>query len=60
MEIRPTLQEIQQAAELVRKHVSPTPLRHSEALSQMVGADIFIKYENHHTINVFKIRGGSL
>lgn len=53
----PTLQDIQRAAELVYKYVSPTPLRHSVALSKLVGAEIYVKYENHHPINVFKIRG---
>ncbi len=57
MELKPTLQDIRQAAELVHKHVSPTPLRHSAALSKLVGAEVYVKYENHHPINVFKIRG---
>ncbi len=56
---RPTLQDVFKARNLIRQYLQlPTPFLRSPALSQMLGAEIYIKYENHQPICAFKVRGG--
>lgn len=38
--------------------VADTPLRRWPALSRLVGADVFVKHENHLPTGAFKVRGG--
>ncbi len=46
------------AAERIRAHLAPTPLRHSPAISEMLGADVYLKHEHHLPTGAFKVRGG--
>ncbi len=46
------------AAELVHRVVPPTPQYCWPLLSRRVGAEIWIKHENHTAIGAFKLRGG--
>ncbi len=46
------------ARELIRPHLSPTPLRQYPALDRHIGARVFVKHENHNPTGTFKIRGG--
>ena len=39
-------------------HLAPTPLRQSPAVSEMLGADVYLKHENHLPTGAFKVRGG--
>ncbi len=39
-------------------HLAPTPFRRSPALSDMLGAAIFLKHEFHLPTGAFKVRGG--
>ena len=45
------------AAALIGPHVERTPLIRSEAFSEMVGAEVFLKLENLQRTGAFKIRG---
>ena len=53
-----SLAEIEAAAELVRTVVPPTPQYCWPLLSRRLGAEIWVKHENHTPIGAFKIRGG--
>ncbi len=46
------------AAVRIRPHLAPTPLRHSVAISEMVGTDVHLKHEFHLPTGAFKVRGG--
>ncbi|HXN02554.1 MAG TPA: threonine/serine dehydratase [Candidatus Dormibacteraeota bacterium] len=46
------------AAGRIRPFLPPTPLRHSGALSDMIGAEIYLKYDHHLPTGAFKVRGG--
>ena len=52
-----TLQDIQAAAKLIQGHVVRTPCMHSRTLSEITGADVFLKFENHQFTASFKERG---
>ncbi len=54
----PTLHEAQEAAELVRRFVSPTPQYQWPILSHEAGCELWIKHENHTPTGSFKMRGG--
>ena len=57
MSERPTLTDIQQAAERIARFIHRTPVFTSEAIDKMVGAHIFFKCENLQKIGAFKFRG---
>lgn len=52
------LAELERAAELVYRHISPTPQYRWPLISARAGTDVWIKHENHTPIGSFKIRGG--
>lgn len=52
-----TLQAIQDAAARLRGHVLDTPCVESQTLSQIVGAQVFLKFENLQFTASFKERG---
>jgi threonine dehydratase len=54
----PTLHDIIAARPNVYRFLKPTPLYHYATLSQLVGAEVWIKHENHQPIGAFKVRGG--
>jgi len=54
----PTLHDIIAARKIVYRYLRPTPLHHYPTLSELVGAKIYIKHENHQPIGAFKVRGG--
>ena len=51
------LQEIRDAQKAIEPFVMPTPLVHSQFLSNLRGGDVFLKLENLQVTNSFKIRG---
>lgn len=53
-----TLQELQDAAAMVRTFVPPTPQHAWPLLRQRTGIDVVVKHENHTPIGAFKARGG--
>ena len=52
------ISELEAAAELVHRHMSPTPQYNWPLLSQTVGAEVWVKHENHTPTGAFKVRGG--
>ncbi len=46
------------AREIIRTHLSPTPLRQYPSLDRHIGARVYVKHENHNPTGTFKIRGG--
>ena len=50
-------QDIQDAQERLKGHLSVTSYRRSEKLSRSLGTDLWIKYENEHSTGAFKERG---
>lgn len=52
-----TLADIFQAHRLIRPYIHQTPLIRSRSLSQLTGADIWLKLENSQPTGSFKIRG---
>ncbi len=55
---RARLDAIRSAAELVHRHMQPTPQHFWPLLSQRCGAEVWVKHENHTPIGAFKLRGG--
>jgi threonine dehydratase len=58
--ILPTLAEIESGAELVHEVIAPTPQIRWPLLCQRVGAEVWVKHENHTPVGAFKVRGGVL
>ena len=52
------LDTLESAAALVHRVVPPTPQYCWPLLSRRVGAELWVKHENHTPIGAFKIRGG--
>ncbi len=48
---------IQQAQERIRPYIKRTPLEHSDALSQFLGTNVFVKLELFQKTGSFKVRG---
>jgi threonine dehydratase len=52
-----TFDMIQAAAERLRGHIERTPMRHSKTLSQITGAEVWVKFENLQFTAAYKERG---
>jgi threonine dehydratase len=52
-----TIEDLERARERLAGVVKPTPLIHSETLSRMLGAEVYLKPENLQKTGSFKIRG---
>lgn len=52
-----SLDDIQAAAGRIAGHVERTPCRHSRTLSQITGADVWVKFENLQFTAAYKERG---
>ncbi len=53
-----SLAELEAAADLVHEVMIPTPAHCWPLLSERVGAEVWVKHENHTPLGAFKIRGG--
>src|ERR1700682_1663386 len=49
--------DIEAAAQVIKGHVQETPFLASRTLSEITGAEIFLKFENHQFTASFKERG---
>ena len=58
MQVRPTLEDVYAARRIIGEYIDKTPLHHYPGLSRALGADVYLKHENHHATGAFKIRGG--
>ena len=54
----PSLETLQSAAAIVYETMAPTPQYAWPLLKAAVGAEIWVKHENHTPIGAFKLRGG--
>ena len=54
----PRFRDVLAARHVIAPYLSETPLRRYPALDQAVGAELFIKHENHQPTGAFKVRGG--
>lgn len=52
------LKELEAAAALVHAQIPPTPTHHWPQLSESLGAEVWVKHENHLPTGAFKVRGG--
>ena len=51
------LKDIEAAAKVIEGHVVRTPCLHSRTLSEVTGAQVWLKFENHQFTGSFKERG---
>ncbi len=51
------LQDIESAASTLAGHIVKTPCLHSRTLSEITGAEVYLKFENHQFTASFKERG---
>src|SRR5690242_1391166 len=56
--VEPTFTDVLDAAKQIRPYLAPTPLRRYPALDRLVGAEVYVKHENHNPTGAFKVRGG--
>ncbi len=54
----PSLIDVHKARRRIAPYVTRTPLHHYPRLSRLIGAEVFVKHENHQSLGAFKIRGG--
>ena len=54
----PTLREVIAARPHVYRYLRPTPLYRYSGLSELIGAQVWVKHENHQPVGAFKVRGG--
>ena len=52
-----SIHDIQAAAKVIEGHVVNTPCLHSRTLSEITGAQVYLKFENHQFTASFKERG---
>src|SRR6266704_2088365 len=53
-----SLSELEAAAAIVYRAISPTPQVRWPLLAERAGAEVWVKHENHTPIGSFKVRGG--
>jgi len=56
--VMPSLRDVIAARSNVYRHLRPTPLYRYSGLSEMIGANVWVKHENHLPVGAFKVRGG--
>jgi threonine dehydratase len=54
----PTIADVLEAKRRIAPYLRPTPLYRYSALDELLGADVFVKHENHQPVGAFKVRGG--
>ena len=53
----PNLIDVIEARKRIQDYIVRTPLHHYESLSALIGAEIYVKHENHQQLGSFKVRG---
>lgn len=56
--LRPSRDSIAAAASIVQEAMAPTPQQCWPLLSERLGAETWVKHENHTPVGAFKVRGG--
>ncbi|MBV9944004.1 MAG: threonine/serine dehydratase [Solirubrobacterales bacterium] len=54
----PQLRDVLDARRVIAPYLDETPVRRYPSLDGMVGAELFVKHENHLPTGAFKVRGG--
>ena len=54
----PTFSDVLLAQRQIRPYLQRTPLYSYPAMNAFIGAEVFIKHENHQPVGAFKVRGG--
>lgn len=54
----PTLKEIESAAQIVYSAIPASPQYRWPLLCERLGAEVWVKHENHTAVGAFKVRGG--
>ena len=54
----PTIADVHAARDRIAPHLRPTPLYEYATLNDLVGAEVWVKHENHQPVGAFKVRGG--
>src|SRR6516165_8661652 len=54
----PTLADVIEARGRISAHLRPTPLYGYAGIDELLGAEVFVKHENHQPVGAFKVRGG--
>jgi threonine dehydratase len=54
----PSLDDVRAAAARIAPHLRPTPFEEYAGLSELVGAEVWVKHENRLPTGAFKVRGG--
>jgi threonine dehydratase len=54
----PTLADVLEARRRISPHLRATPLYGYAVLNELLGAEVFVKHENHQPVGAFKVRGG--
>ena len=54
----PTLRDVYRARRQIRPYLTPSPLRHSIGLSELLGAEVWVKHDSMLPTSAFKVRGG--
>jgi threonine dehydratase len=54
----PTFADVLEARRRIGSYLQATPLHSYPALDRLVGAEVWVKHENHQPIGAFKVRGG--
>jgi threonine dehydratase len=53
-----TSADLLSATDIVYHHLAPTPQLRWPQLCERLGAEVWVKHENHTTVGAFKVRGG--
>lgn len=53
-----TFDDVLAARDNVYKHLNATPLLSYPGINELIGAQVYVKHENHHAVGSFKVRGG--
>jgi threonine dehydratase len=54
----PTIADVLDAKRRIAPYLRPTPLYRYANLDELLGAEVFVKHENHQPVGAFKVRGG--
>jgi threonine dehydratase len=54
----PTFTDVLAARKRIAPYLRPTPLYHYPLLDDLIGAEVWVKHENHQPVGAFKVRGG--
>ena len=53
-----TLADVVEAKRRIGPYLRPTPLYRYAGLDELLGAEVWVKHENHQPVGAFKVRGG--